>query len=626
MIPTRAARVAPLATQCRNDEEAAIPKEVLKQFAELGAFGALVPEEYEGAGLNNTQMARLAEVVGANDLSLGVVMGAHQSIGYKGILLYGTDEQKKKYLPDLATGRRFAAFCLTEPSSGSDANSLRSRAEKTADGKHYVLNGAKLWISNGGLADIFTVFAQTPVKSEGGITKDKVSAFIVERTHGGVTHSPPEKKMGIKGSNTAEVNFENTKVPVENLLGGSNRKYLLADIEVRDIQEGMIIDDVITPVKSEGGITKDKVSAFIVERTHGGVTHSPPEKKMGIKGSNTAEVNFENTKVPVENLLGEEGDGFKVAMNILNNGRFGIPAACTGSMKWCIKKTVDHISERAQFGKMLKEFGNVQEQLVDMVTRHYATESIVYMLASNMDKGVQDYQLEAAIGKIMASENAWHVCDAAIQLHGGMGYMKECGLERVLRDLRIFRIFEGANDVLRLFIALTGMQYAGSHLQQVASEIKAGGMSALFGELMRRASRSTGGDFETVVHPSLRDSAVLANKAVKEFGKTAEGLLLKYRKGIIDRQWELIRMADAAIDIYSMVVVLARYTRTANSKLGSAHEENIANLFCSQASKRAMATIQDVQMASEKEIKIIGSVAADICKQRDLIQAHPIDV
>uniref|UniRef100_A0A183VBG7 Very long-chain specific acyl-CoA dehydrogenase, mitochondrial n=1 Tax=Toxocara canis TaxID=6265 RepID=A0A183VBG7_TOXCA len=491
----------------RNDEEAAIPKEVLKQFAELGAFGALVPEEYEGAGLNNTQMARLAEVVGANDLSLGVVMGAHQS--------------------------------------------LRSRAEKTADGKHYVLNGAKLWISNGGLADIFTVFAQTPVKSEGGITKDKVSAFIVERTHGGVTHSPPEKKMGIKGSNTAEVNFE-------------------------------------------------------------------------------------NTKVPVENLLGEEGDGFKVAMNILNNGRFGIPAACTGSMKWCIKKTVDHISERAQFGKMLKEFGNVQEQLVDMVTRHYATESIVYMLASNMDKGVQDYQLEAAIGKIMASEqnnnssgfqeNAWHVCDAAIQLHGGMGYMKECGLERVLRDLRIFRIFEGANDVLRLFIALTGMQYAGSHLQQVASEIKAGGMSALFGELMRRASRSTGGDFETVVHPSLRDSAVLANKAVKEFGKTAEGLLLKYRKGIIDRQWELIRMADAAIDIYSMVVVLARYTRTANSKLGSAHEENIANLFCSQASKRAMATIQDVQMASEKEIKIIGSVAADICKQRDLIQAHPIDV
>uniref|UniRef100_F1L0V7 Very long-chain specific acyl-CoA dehydrogenase, mitochondrial n=1 Tax=Ascaris suum TaxID=6253 RepID=F1L0V7_ASCSU len=525
----------------KNDEDAAIPKELLMKFSELGAFGALVPEQFEGAGLNNVQMARLAEVVGANDLSLAVVMGAHQSIGYKGILLYGTDEQKKKYLPDLATGRRFAAFCLTEASSGSDANSIRSRADKTADGKYYILNGGKLWISNAGFADVFTVFAQTPVQGEDGITKDKVSAFIVERSHGGVTHGPPEKKMGIKGSNTAEINFE-------------------------------------------------------------------------------------NTKVPVENLLGKEGEGFKVAMNILNNGRFGIPAACTGSMKWCIKKTVDHITERTQFGKKLKDFGNVQEQLVDMITRHYATESILYMLASNMDKGVQDYQLEAAIGKVMASENAWRVCDAAIQLHGGMGYMKECGLERVLRDLRIFRIFEGANDVLRLFIALTGLQFAGSHLQHAAKEIKSGNVSSLIGEVMRRISRNTGGDFETIVHPSLRESAALANKAVKEFGKMTEGLLLKHKKGIIDRQWELIRVADAAIDIYSMVTVLARYTRTANSKLGTAHEENIANLFCAQAAKRAMANIADIQMAPEKEIKVIGSIAADICKHGDLIQTHPIEV
>ncbi|RCN26767.1 hypothetical protein ANCCAN_27506 [Ancylostoma caninum] len=194
-----------------------IPKEVLAQFAELGAFGALVPPEYEGAGMNNSQMARLAEIVGAHDLGLGVVMGAHQSIGYKGILLFGTEEQKAKYLPDLASGRKFAAFCLTEPSSGSDAN---------------------------------------------------------------------------------------------------------------------------TPIKMPDGSTKDKVSAFIVERAFGGVTSGPQEKKMGIKGSNTTEVHFENVKVPVENLLGVEGEGFKVAMNILNNGRFGIPAACTGAMKLCIQKTV----------------------------------------------------------------------------------------------------------------------------------------------------------------------------------------------------------------------------------------------------------------------------------------------
>ncbi|VDO90949.1 unnamed protein product [Haemonchus placei] len=247
------------------------------------------------------------------------------SIGYKGILLFGTDEQKDKYLPDLAAGRKFAAFCLTEPSSGSDANSIKTRAEKSPDGKHYILNGGKIWISNGGFADVFTVFAQTPVKMPDGSTKDKVSAFIVERAFGGVTSGPQEKKMGIKGSNTAEVHFD-------------------------------------------------------------------------------------NVKVPVENLLGVEGEGFKVAMNILNNGRFGIPASCTGSMKYCIQKTVDHITHRVQFGQTLQEFFNVQEKLTNMVARHYATESIVYLLAANMDRGIQDYQLEAAIGKVAASVGFCFFC------------------------------------------------------------------------------------------------------------------------------------------------------------------------------------------------------------------------
>ncbi|KIH65240.1 member 9, family protein, acyl-CoA dehydrogenase family [Ancylostoma duodenale] len=419
-----------------------IPKEVLAQFAELGAFGALVPPEYEGAGMNNSQMAKLAEIVGAHDLGLGVVMGAHQSIGYKGILLFGTEEQKAKYLPDLASGRKFAAFCLTEPSSGSDANSIRSRAVKSPDGKHYILDGSKIWISNGGFAEIFTVFAQTPIKMPDGSTKDKVSAFIVERAFGGVTSGPQEKKMGIKGSNT--------------------------------------------------------------------------------------------TEIPVENLLGVEGEGFKVAMNILNNGRFGIPAACTGAMKLCIQKTVDHITQRVQFGQTLQEFFNVQEKLTNMIARHYATESIVYLLSSNMDRGIQDYQLEAAIGKVAASENAWWVCDEAIQLHGGMGFMTETGLERVMRDLRIFRIFEGANDVMRLFVALTGAQHAGKHLQQVAKEIKSGGIGTLFGQVVKRATGgSTGANFEAVVDPGLIDSAKQLDSCIKEFGKTVENLLIKYKKEVI---------------------------------------------------------------------------------------------
>uniref|UniRef100_A0A0N5AJS3 Very long-chain specific acyl-CoA dehydrogenase, mitochondrial n=1 Tax=Syphacia muris TaxID=451379 RepID=A0A0N5AJS3_9BILA len=503
-----------------NDEKAEISMEVLKHFADFGGFGVLVPEKYGGAGMCNTQMARFGEQIGANDLAFGVIMGAHQSIGYKGILLYGDDKMKQKYLPDLAAGKRFACFCLTEPSSGSDANSIRTRAEKTPDGKYYIINGAKIWISNGGIADIFTVFAQTQIETADGKTKDRISAFLVEKNFGGVT-------CGL------------------------------------------------------------------------------PEKKMGIKGSNTTSVYFENTKVPAENLIGREGEGFKVAMNILNNGRFSIPAACTGAMKTCIIKTIQHVTTRSQFGRKLIEFGNVKEQIVDMIVRHYATESVLYLLSSNMDRGVTDYQLEAAIGKIMASENAWIVCDKAIQLHGGMGYMKECGLERIMRDLRVFRLFEGANDVLRLYIVLSGMQFAGKHFQYLKKQMKSGAISAIFSEFARRffgfdiiflegdLRTNIGTDIAIVVHPLLIDSAKQVNTAIKEYGKAVERLLITHRRNIIDRQYELIRMADAAVDIFSMTAVLARCTMALNGKTNADDEHKIPVLLCEQASLIAIISVQN---------------------------------
>ncbi|KAK5978147.1 Very long-chain specific acyl-CoA dehydrogenase [Trichostrongylus colubriformis] len=506
----------------KNDETMQIPMEVLRKFGELGGFGAVVPAEYEGAGMCNIQMAKLAETIGAHDLGFGVVMGAHQSIGYKGILLYGTDAQKTKYLPDLATGRKFAAFCLTEPGSGSDANSIKTRAEKSSDGKHYILNGGKIWISNGGFAEVFTVFAQTPVKMPDGSTKDKVSAFIVERAFGGVTNGPPEKKMGIKGSNTAEVHFD-------------------------------------------------------------------------------------NCKVPVENLLGQEGEGFKVAMNILNNGRFGIPAMCTGVMKYCIQKT---------------------EKLANMVARHYVTESVLYLLASNMDRGIKDYQLEAAIGKVAASENAWWVCDEAIQLHGGMGFMKDCGLERVMRDLRIFRIFEGANDVLRLFVALTGAQHAGKHLQMVAKEIKSGGIGTLFGQVVKKATGgNTGANFSAVVEPALTESSLKLDECIKEFGKTVERLLMKYNKGIVDRQYEMVRVADAAIDIYCMIAAISRCTHSCMKKATSAaHEKEIVNYFCSIATSRTKQNLKEAANGNDHDVKLISSIASAVCKNGGLLQQHPVEV
>merc|ERR1719334_563920 len=192
-----------------NDQLETVPEDTVNALRELGAFGLQVPVELDGVGLTNPQYARLTEVVGGNDLGVGIFIGAHQSIGFKGILLAGTPEQKEQYLPKLATGEQFAAFALTEPASGSDANSIKTRAELSPDGKHYILNGSKIWISNGGIAEVFTVFAKTPVTDPvTGITKDKVTAFIVERSFGGVSNGPPEKKMGIKCSNTAEVYFE----------------------------------------------------------------------------------------------------------------------------------------------------------------------------------------------------------------------------------------------------------------------------------------------------------------------------------------------------------------------------------------------------------------------------------
>ncbi|MCP9261594.1 Very long-chain specific acyl-CoA dehydrogenase, mitochondrial [Dirofilaria immitis] len=483
-------------TNEKNDEKEEIPMDILSKFAEIGAFGALVPEEYDGAGLNNTQLARLGEIIGESDLSLSVILGAHQSIGYKGILLYGTDEQKRKYLPDLATGRKFAAFCLTESGTGSDANSVQTYAEKSNDGKYYILNGGKLWISNGSFADIFTVFARTQVKDKDGTLKSKISAFIVERSHGGVTTSAPEKKMGIKSSKTVEVYFD-------------------------------------------------------------------------------------NTKVPVDNLLGAEGEGFKLAMNILNNGRFGIPASCTGSMKFCIQKR------------------------------------LLYMLSGTMDRGVADYQLEAAIGKIMASENAWIVCDRAIQLHGGMGYMKECGLERVMRDLRIFRIFEGANDVLRLFIALTGLQYAGKHMQDKMKNPWFGSIELLFESMFPRR-------FEFQCHPSLNQCVTRLKKSVHRFGNTSRFLIWKHKQGIIERQWELIRMADAAIDIYSVAAVLSRCNRAASQHSSFDYERKLAELYTMQTCEHVRILLADI-LKQAGHADRIKAVSNDIFEAGSLPSLHPID-
>ncbi|XP_053207789.1 very long-chain specific acyl-CoA dehydrogenase, mitochondrial-like [Panonychus citri] len=526
----------------------AADEKVMKTLAETGSFGIMVPPQYEGAGMNNTQYAVLAEIMGASDLGLAITLGAHQSIGYKGVLLYGNEAQKSKYLPDLATGRKVAAFALTEPSSGSDAGSIKSRAVLSPDGSHYILNGTKIWISNGGFADVFTVFAKTPVVTSSGEEKEKVTAFIVERAFGGISSGPPEQKMGIKASNTAEVYFE-------------------------------------------------------------------------------------NVKIPVENVLGEVGGGFKVAMNILNSGRFGMGALLSGTMKFCISKATDFANNRVQFGDKISTFGTIQEKIARMAIAQYITESMTYMVAGNMDKGSTEFHLEAAISKVFASEAAWFVCDETIQILGGMGYMRDTGVEKIMRDLRIFRIFEGTNDILRLFVALTGIQNAGFHLKELQKAMRnpVANLGMIFDESTKRVFRAvglaSGPSLAEFVSPELAPSASQVSKAVTNFGATVEHLLIKYNKKIIHEQFILKRLADSAIDIYSMIVTLSRATRSIQKNFPSAqHEVNMVKVICNEGSTRVQANLAACR-TSEKlaDFNSLRKISDSLFVNNGVSHRHPIE-
>ncbi|CAM5155053.1 unnamed protein product [Natator depressus] len=466
------------------DQDAKIPPETLKGLKSLGLFGMQVPEEYGGLGLSNTMYARLGEIISL-DGSIAVTLAAHQAIGLKGILIAGTDEQKAKYLPKLASGEHIAAFCLTEPGSGSDAASIQSRATMSEDGKSFLLNGSKIWISNGGLADIFTVFARTEV-----VDKD--------------------------------------------------------------------------------GAKKDKISAFIVERAFGGVTNGKPEDKLGIRGSNTCEVHFENTKVPVENVIGEVGGGFKVAMNILNSGRFSMGSASAGMIKKLIEMTAEYACTRKQFNKKLSDFGLIQEKFTLMAVKAYVMESMAYLTAGMMDRpGVPDCSVEAAMVKVFSSEGAWICVSEALQVLGGLGYMKDYPYERYLRDSRILLIFEGTNEILRMYIALTGMQYAGKILTGKIKEMKKGNVGVALEIFVNKFHDSMGRKVDLglvgkdgVAHPSLEESSKKLEENIYYFGTTVEGLLRRFGKTIVDEQLVLKRVADVSINLYAMTAAISRASRS----------------------------------------------------------------
>ena len=481
-------------------------------------------------------------MIGANDLGLGVFLTGHQGIGFKGILIAGTEEQKQKYLPRLSTGELFAAFALTEPASGSDAGSISTRAELSECGQFWRITGSKIWITGGGLADVMTVFAKA--------------------------------------------------------------------------------------VDKDG---QEKMTAFIVERSFGGVSHGPAEKKMGIKCSNTTEVYFDSTPVPVENVLGGVGNGFKVAMQILNNGRFGMGTTLSGTMRSIISRVSEHVTSRQQFGSRLDSFGTIQEKIARMSMIHYANESMAYMVSGTMDGGYDDYQLEAAVSKVFSSEAAWLVTDEAIQILGGMGYMRNTGLEKMMRDLRIFRIFEGTNDILRLFIALTGMQYAGKHLKHLQQSVKnpLSNMGSLVSEAGKRTRTKLGlATSHLNVHPNLSEPADTLCADVVQFGDVVEKLLMKHQKNIIHQQFLLNRVSEAAIDLYVVVCVLSRCSDTISQGLESAqHEERMTRVWCGEAHSRIRRNLSMISdQASLEDFRSMSDISRAVTAGLGPVQAHPIGV
>jgi acyl-CoA dehydrogenase family protein 9 len=504
------------------DREQRIPDEVLRGLKELGLFGMLVPQSEGGGGLTNTGYARVIQEVASHDSSIAVTLAAHQSLGTKALLLFGSPELRAKYLPTLATGQSVAAFALTEPSAGSDAAAIQTRAEPGGDGG-YVLNGSKIWITNGGFADLFTVFARTSPAEEG--VKPRITAFLVERGWG--------------------------------------------------------------------------------------VRSGPAEHKLGIRGSSTTEVFFDNVAVPAANVLGEPGRGFGVAMQVLNSGRLGLASGCVGLCKRAIKLAVGRCLERRAFARPIGEFGLIKDKIATMMADTWALESATYLTTGMVDAGVGDFSVESAICKVLGSETCWRVVNEALQIAAGIGYMAGYPYERLLRDARVNLIFEGTNEILRAFIALSGMQGPGRELADVARAMREPikGFGLLSDFAIRRARTVLGRERMTRHHPVLNREAVVFEEYVQELARGADKVLRKHGRDIAEMQYTQKRTADMAIDLYAIAACIARTTRAIEKRgeEGARREIDLTSIFVAAAEKRMAQIVAEVDRNDDELRKAVAS-------------------
>jgi acyl-CoA dehydrogenase family member 9 len=504
----------------RIEEERWIGDDTIAALGERGLLGLYVPEEYGGQGLSQTGYCRVSEVFAQIDGTLSVIMGVHQSIGMKGIVLFGNDEQKARFLPDLASGRKLAAFALTEPGAGSDVASMETRAERQADGS-WRLDGMKHYIGNGSRADVLVTFAVTGER--------EYTAFVVEK--------------GMEG-------FE------------AGRRF----------------------------------------------------DTMGLRGNDLRELHFNGVRIPPENVIGERGDGFRIAMHVLNNGRLSLGTGSVGGAKYLLDRAIDHVKQRRQFGRPLADFELVQDKIGWMVSYLFGLEASAYLTTGLVDRGVADYSLESAICKVSGTEFLWYAANRALQLAGGAGYMRDQPYEKFLRDIRIFPIFEGANDVMRAFIALAGMKPLGDELRElgdVSLGDPIGSIGVLLDYVAGRIAREVRPDRITRAHDALDDLAGSVSEQVKRLRSVTEGLLREHRGEIAERQFHQKRLASAVSDVYGQVAVLSRVTAHLDEHgvEPSGQERYICETFCRRAAARVELALDQVESNDDDRMVAIAKLA-----------------
>ena len=464
---------------------------LFKKAGELGLLGIAVPEEYGGLGMSFNTSMLIADIIGASG-SFSTTYGAHTGIGTLPILYYGTEEQKQKYLPKLATGEWAACYCLTEPDAGSDANSGKTKAVLSADGTQYLITGQKMWISNAGFADLFIVFAK--------IADDK------------------------------------------------------------------------------------NLTAFIVEKTFGGITMNEEEKKLGIKGSSTRQVFFNDCPVPVANMLSDRGNGFKIAVNILNIGRVKLGAGVLGGARTVTSQCIRYSAERKQFGVSINTFGAIKAKLAEMATRIYATESLCYRAGQDIEdrmgalaaqglsdseaklKAMEQFAIECAIAKVHGSEVLDYIVDQGVQIYGGMGYSADAPMERAYRDARISRIYEGTNEINRMLMVGMVLKRA------MKGEIN------LFEPAMAVASELVSvPSFESIDTSELfAMEKDLVHKLKKAFLMVGGKAAMALQDRIEDEQEIMMNLADVMIEIYAAESVLLRTEKLVSQRGEAACAAQIA--------------------------------------------------